>query len=188
MDHIISLLLQYKYYILFPLAIVEGPILAVIAGFLCTSKLLNPYLAFPIIVCGDIIGDSIMYSLGRFGLPPILKRLAKRLGFKAEKVNQVRAYFNSNPNRTISLSKVALGIGFTGIYLAGNSKIPYKRFIIICFLTSVAQFIIYMGLGLLFGSAYQQINHYIDFLTAFIVVVAITVLLYLFIKSKRRKL
>lgn len=188
MDHIISLLLQYKYFILFPLAIIEGPILAVIAGFLCANGLLNPYLAFPIIVCGDIIGDSIMYSLGRFGVPPSLKRFAKRMGFKADKINQVRAYFNANPNRTISLSKVALGIGFTGIYLAGNSKVPYKRFITICFLTSVAQFIIYMGIGLLFGGAYQRINHYIDFLTAFIVVMALSILIFFFIKSKRKKL
>ena len=42
MDHIVYLLTEYKYLILFPLAIVEGPIIAVIAGFLCSSGFLNP--------------------------------------------------------------------------------------------------------------------------------------------------
>lgn len=165
----------------------EGPIIAVIAGFLCTTRFLNPLIVFPVIVTGDIIGDSLCYMLGRFGVPEFLKKIAKRLGFKAENINRVRSYFDANPIRTISLSKITLGIGFAGIYLAGNAKIPYRKFILICLLTSALQYIVYLSIGLLFGSAYQQISHYLDFATALIIVTGLTILIFIFIKSKRKK-
>lgn len=188
MDHIIQLLLQYKYFILFPLAIIEGPIIAVICGFLCINNILNPFIVFPIIVAGDMVGDSLVYLLGRFGIPPFLKRIAIKLGFKPEKVQKVRAYFNTNPIRTISLSKITLGIGFAGIYLAGHAKIPYPRFIIISMFTSALQYVVYLGIGLLFGHAYKQINNYIDFLTALVVIIALSVGIFLYVKSKRKKI
>src|ERR1700722_1510647 len=135
MDHIVYLLTQYRYLILFPLAIVEGPILAVIAGFLCINGFLNLFIAYPIIVLGDIIGDSIVYTFGRWGVPVFIKKMARGFVMKPEKINRVRTYFDANPNKIISLSKVTLGIGVAGIYLAGNTKIPYERFIRICLVT-----------------------------------------------------
>ncbi len=187
MKSIIHLLILYKYVLLFPLAIIEGPILAVIAGFLCTLHLLNPYFVYPIIVLGDVTGDSLVYSLGRFGVPSFLKKFIKFLGFKLENVQTVRAYFDANPIKTISLSKLALGIGVTGIYLAGNIKIPYKKFIAVCFFTSAFQYVFYLGLGLLFGNAYQKINRYLDFFSSFTIVAAVVVVLVIFINSKRKK-
>jgi membrane-associated protein len=188
LEHIIELLLQYKYLILFPLAIVEGPIIAVIAGFLCTGGFLNPFIVFPIIVFGDIIGDSLVYMMGRFGVPGFLKRFIKRLGFKPKNMELVRSYFDANPTRTISLSKITLGIGIAGIYLAGNVRIPYRKFIRVCLLTSALQYIVYLTIGLLFGSAYKQISHYLDFFAALLIVTALTVLLFIFIKSKRKNI
>lgn len=170
------------------MAIVEGPIIAVIAGFLCTTKFLNPFIVFPIIVIGDIIGDSLCYALGRFGAPPILKNVVKRIGLHPENMQAIRSYFGANPTRTISLSKITLGVGFAGIYVAGNSKIPYKKFISVCLLTSALQYVVYLSIGLLFGSAYRQIDHYMDIFTALTIVIVLTVLLFIFIKSKRKKL
>lgn len=188
MDHIFYLLSEYKYLILFPLAIVEGPILAVIAGFLCTSGFLNPLIVYPIIILGDITGDSLCYMFGRWGVPGFMKKIIKGFGLNSENVERVRAYFDSNPNKTISLSKITLGIGFAGIYLAGNSRIPFHRFIRICLITSAVQYIIYISIGLLFGNAYKQISHYLDFFAACMLVIALATILLFTVKSIRKKL
>ncbi|MFC4233579.1 DedA family protein [Parasediminibacterium paludis] len=184
MEHILHLLSRYQYLILFPLAIVEGPIVAVIAGLLCSNQILNISLVYPIIVAGDITGDSLCYLFGRFGVPNFIKKIALKLGFKPEKIVVVRSYFDTNPIKTISLSKITLGIGVAGIYLAGNAKIPYKKFIIVCFATSALQYIFYLTIGLLFGSAYMQISRYLDVASTLIILAALAVLLWLFIKSK----
>ena len=188
MENIFYLLSQYKYLLLFPLAIVEGPILAVIAGFLCTGGFLNVFIVYPIIVLGDITGDSICYMFGRWGVPAFLKRIAIGFGLKPEKIEKVRAYFDSNPKRTIALSKITLGIGVAGIYLAGNARIPYHKFIRICLITSALQYVVYLGIGMLFGGAYKQISHYLDFFAAFTVVALLSVLLLYFVRSIRKKL
>jgi membrane-associated protein len=188
MDHIVYLLTRYRYFILFPLAIVEGPILAVVAGFLCINGFLNLFIVYPIIVLGDIIGDSIVYTFGRWGVPAFIKTMAKGFGMKPGKINNVRAYFDSNPNKTISLSKVTPGIGVAGIYLAGNTKIPYERFIRICLVTSALQYIIYLGIGLLFGDAYKQIDHYLNFFEALTVTVTLSIILFYIIKSILKKI
>lgn len=182
MDNIFYLLLKYKYIILFPLAIVEGPILAVIAGFLCIGGYLNLFIAYPVIVFGDVVGDSLSYMFGRWGIPSFLKPFVKRFGPKPGKMEVVRAYFNANPKKTIALSKITLGIGIAGIYLAGNSKVPYDRFIRICLVTSAMQFIVYMGIGMLFGSAYKQISHYLDLFAAIAIVTVLSVLVIYFIR------
>src|SRR5664279_1551073 len=132
MDDLIHILIQYKYFVLLPLAVVEGPILAIVAGFLCSAGFLNPWIAFPIIVLGDIIGDSICYSFGKFGTPPIIRSIAYRLGFDNSRIEGVRVFFETNPEKVILLSKITLGIGVAGIYLAGLTRIPYGVFIRIC--------------------------------------------------------
>lgn len=188
MEDIINLLSHYKYVILFPLAIIEGPILAVIAGFLCIHGFLNLFIVYPIIVMGDITGDTFCYLLGRWGVPPFLKKIANWLGFKPENIQETRQYFDANPNKTISLSKITLGIGFAGIYLAGNAGIPYYKFIRICLVTSALQYVVYMSVGLLFGDAYKQISQYLNFFAAITIVAALAILLIYFLKSKRKRL
>jgi membrane-associated protein len=188
LENILYLLLKYKYFVLFPLAIVEGPILAVIAGFLCMGNYLNLFITYPVIVFGDIIGDTLCYMLGRWGTPGFLKKIIKRFAPPPEKIVAVRAYFNANPNKTIALSKITLGIGIAGIYTAGNARIPYNTFIRICLITSALQFVVYMGIGMLFGSAYKQISHFLNFFAAFTIVTVLAVIVIYFIKSIIKKI
>ena len=77
---------------------------------------------------------------------------------------------------------MSIFIGIAGIYLAGNSKVPYDRFIRICLVTSAMQFIVYMGIGMLFGSAYKQISHYLDLFAAIAIVTVLSVLVIYFIR------
>ncbi len=187
MQYIIYLLSQYKYLILFPLAIVEGPIIAVIAGFLCNNGFMNPFIAFPVIVAGDIIGDSGCYLLGRLGVPKFIKKIASWFGLNDEKIRRVRVLFNSNPTKIVAVSKIALGIGVAGIYLAGNSRVPFSKFLVICLVVSAIQYVFYLGLGLLFGSAYLHINQYLNNFASINIIIALAIILFLLIKYLLKK-
>ena len=188
MEAIIHLLTVYKYFILFPLAVVEGPILAVIAGLLCIEGFLNPLIVYPIIVSGDITGDSLVYALGRWGKSQRSRRWYRVAGLTAEKIGRARTYFEANPIKTVSLSKLILGVGVAGIFLAGNSKVPYGRFLAVCLGTSIAQYTVYLGVGLLFGRAYKEINLYLNYLAAISIVLAFCLFFVIILKSldKRR--
>ena len=173
--------------ILLPLAIVEGPILAVIAGFFCTQGYLNPFIVYPVIVLGDVIGDTIVYTFGRWGVPAFPKKIVHKMGLKPGNIEKARFYFDANPKKTISLSKITLGIGVAGIYLAGHTRIHYGTFLKICVVTSAVQYVVYLGIGLFFGSAYKQINHYLNVFAASAIIALLSVILFFVVKSIRQK-
>jgi membrane-associated protein len=188
MEHLLHLLTQYRYIVLFPLAIVEGPIITVIAGFLCILGFLNPLFVFPIIVSGDIVGDSLYYGLGRSVNNKFLQKIGSRVGINKDKIDSVTAFFNSNPSRTISLSKIVLGIGVAGLFLAGQTKIPYKKFLPICTLTSAVQCVVYLCIGILFGNAYLRIDKYLNYFASLTIIAALIFFLLFIIKSKLKKI
>jgi membrane protein DedA with SNARE-associated domain len=110
------------------------------------------------------------------------------MGLESKPIDDIRGVFERNPARTISLSKITLGIGVAGIYLAGHAKIPYSKFIQVCLLTSCIQYVFYLGLGILFGSAYQEISHYLDVFAAASILIVMAMILFLFIQSKLKKI
>ncbi len=187
MQYIIYLLSHYKYLILFPLAIVEGPIIAVIAGFLCNSGFMNPFIVYPVIIAGDIIGDSACYAFGRLGVPKFIKKIARWFGVNDKSINRIRTLFNSNPNKIIALSKIVLGIGVAGIYLAGNSRVLFSKFFIICLVVSAVQYVFYLGLGLTFGNAYLHINRYLNNFASFNIIAAAAIILIILIRYLLKK-
>ena len=148
---------------------------------------MNPFIVYPVIIAGDIIGDSACYAFGRLGVPKFIKRLARWIGITDTNINRVRSLFNSNPIRIVAVSKVALGIGVAGIYLAGSSKVPFSKFLLICLVVSAIQYVFYLGLGLLFGNAYLHINKYLDNFAAFNIIAAIAIITIIFIRYLLKK-
>jgi len=182
--------MQFKYFILLPLAVIEGPIIAVIAGLLCSRGIMNVLYIYPVIIVGDLIGDTLVYALGRAGKSnsKFLLKIKKWIGLTETKMQRARFFFETNPRKTIALSKVILGVGVAGIYMAGNAKIAYSKFLLICLVTSATQYIFYIGLGYLFGQAYEQINHYLNFFASITITIAIAFTLFFLIRPKLKKL
>jgi membrane protein DedA with SNARE-associated domain len=183
----IELLLAYKYIILVPLAIIEGPITSVVAGFLSTSGIFNLLIVFPIMVLGDMIGDSVFYGLGRWG-SGILARHGHRVGATPERLEEARVYFSNNHHKALVLSKLVHGIGLSGLIVAGSLKVPYIRYIKTCILIALGQSLIFLMIGVFFGHAYLQIGKYLNNFAAGISVIALfVILLIVFNKYKNRK-
>lgn len=165
MTGIIGLLETYKYFVLFPLAIIEGPILTVIAGFLVTLGLMNPYIVFPIVVVADSLGDSLCYALGRFG-EPLVRRHGHWIGITTEKLLNAEEYFKTHHLRSILMSKLIHGIGFVGIIAAGSLRVRYGKFALTALAVSAAQTLVFLILGIFFGFAYVTIEKYLSYFAA----------------------
>jgi membrane-associated protein len=188
LEDLISLLMHYGYLILLPLAVVEGPIISVIAGLLCAMKVLDPFIVVPVIVSGDVVGDSFYYGLGRWRRSKLPPHALRWFIPSIQKLERVRTYFDANPVRTLFLSKVILGIGLAGLYMAGNAKIPYKKFLLICLGASLCQCTVYVIIGFLFGTAYKRIGSLLNGFATFSILAALAATLYFFIRSRRQKI
>src|SRR3989338_11687958 len=141
----IELLLAYKYSIIIPLAIIEGPIISVICGFLTTLGVFNPLLVFAVMVSGDIIGDGIYYYVGYSG-----KRLFKYFKVSEEKIEKAKIYFEQNHKKAIAGSKIMWGVGTAGLIAAGALHVPYKRYFKTCAFYSLVQSLIMIMIGIFF--------------------------------------
>ena len=174
----LELLLTYKYLIIFPLGIIEGPILTVVAGFLVTLHVLNPLFVYIIVVLADVVGDSIAYCFGYLG-----KRFLPYLKITDEKLEKAKIYFNENHKKAIIASKVVYGFGTTGLIAAGVLRIPYKKFFITCISISMVQSFVLLMIGILFGQAYEVIGKYFDYYAAVASTIALAVILFILIRK-----
>ena len=188
MEQIIPLLEHYKYLILIPLAIIEGPMIMVIAGFLVALGLLNAFWVYVIIVMGDVIGDSLAYGVGRWG-GPTLQRLGVRMGATPDKVVRAREFFRTHHQKAIIMSKLIHGVGIAGLVTAGALKIPYGRYLRSCLMVSIPQAGILLVVGVLFGHAYIQIEKYLNGFAAIASVAVLTAgLLFALYKFKFKRI
>lgn len=163
-----------------PLAIIEGPIVAVICGFLVTLRVLNPLLVYVILVIGDVVGDGVIYYIGYSG-----KRFLKYFKITEEKLEKAKIYFHENHKKAIVMSKLVHGIGFTGLVAAGASHVPYKRYFKTCTLISVVQSFVMIMVGVLFGHAYVVIGKYLDYYAALVSVLVLVIILFIIIRKYR---
>ena len=188
MAYVLALLIKYKYLILFPIAVLEGPFAAIIVGFLSSSGIFNIFLVYLFLVVGDMVGDSFYYFLGRLSGSSIAKH-GHRFGITAEKLENAKKYFADYHHRALIVSKLAYGIGVSGLVAAGVLKISYKRFIKTCTYIALIQSACLVTIGFLFGHAYLQIEKYLNIYAKIILVIALILVGYFVftkIKSKIR--
>ncbi|MCX6819687.1 MAG: VTT domain-containing protein [Candidatus Adlerbacteria bacterium] len=186
LDQVLLLLQHYGYYILFPLAIVEGPIITVIAGLLATTGIFNPIIAYCVVVVGDLVGDSAWYAVGRYGGGPITRFLERVFGVKQETIEKAKHKIEKNRFKTTAVFKVSQGIGFAGLIAAGIVRVSYPLFIFACLLVTLVQAAVYLALGILFGSAYERVGIYFDYVAFATVAVSVCALLVWYFRKRRQ--
>lgn len=186
LDSIVQLLETYKYALLFPISVVEGPIVAVIAGFLCSENFLSIPITFLVLMAGDMGGDTMYYSIGRFGGHAFLRKWGNFFGIKEDKVMKTEEHFKKHAVKTLLIGKTqALG----GIILAaaGLGKMPFSRYMWINILGSIPKVALFMVLGYYFGQGYRLINTYLGITTAIITGIAILSIIAYFLYFRKRK-
>jgi len=179
------LLATYQYLILFPLSIIEGPILTVVAAFLTTLGIMKISVVYSIVVFGDVVGDTIVYSMGRWG-GDRLSRFSSFLHIAPKGIEDAKVFFSTHYYRAIFVSKFFHGIGVAGLVTAGILKIPYPRYIILCFFVSVVQSGALLFLGVVFGHMYGKISIYLDYYATTMTVIGLIIItLFVLYKSKK---
>lgn len=168
----IHLLETGGYILLFPIAIMEGPIITVISGFLVSLGIFNVFIVYGIIVLGDVLGDAFWYLLGRFGgnwryTEPI-KRFFK---LTPERIEATRERFATHRYKMMMASKLLWGVGSAGLFTAGMVRIPYISFATTCLVVTMAQAAFFLTVGYYFGEAYEIIGQYLDYFASITLVV-----------------
>lgn len=191
LETIIQLLIHYRYIILFPLAAFEGPIIAFVVGILVSAEYFNPFIAYAILLCGDIIPDSIYYFIGRHGeRKTFVARYGAKVGITEKRFDIIKKLWHRHGFKTMFVSKLAYGLSTPFLVAAGFAGIPTRKFYEYALPVTIAQYAILMALGFYFGNSYALITQYIQ--NAQLIIAAVFVILlagyYVFAHYLKKKL
>lgn len=162
-SEIFKLLFTYSYLILFPLVVIEGPVVTIIAGFLVSLGFMDFIPTYLTIISGDLAGDLLYYSAGRWWLNRFYKGIVKFFGINMDMIHKLEKSIKKNKGPFLFFGKLSHAIGGVILFAAGSAKISIRDFLTFNFLATIPKSLILIGVGYYFGSTVSNFKKYVDF-------------------------
>jgi membrane protein DedA with SNARE-associated domain len=189
-SHATELLLHYKYILMLPLAVIEGPILSMIAGFFIHTGQLALIPTFLVLVLGDLMGDTLWYWLGRHYGHSFVSKYGKYVSITEENIATIQRIFHRYHMPILLFSKLTMGLGFPGatLFTAGLSHVPFWRYMTLNAIGQVIWTGVLIAIGYYLGQLYLQFNNALGIVSAAGIMIIVFALLIGFGKYVRATL
>ncbi|MDD3486774.1 MAG: DedA family protein [Candidatus Moranbacteria bacterium] len=155
---------------------IEGPFATMTAAFLSSQGYFNVGIVFVLSVAGDVIGDIILFYIGHFGGPHIIKKTQHFLKMKDSVVEKLKDRFHQNSGRLIFYVKSTTGLSYITFTLAGALRMKISKFLKFSVLGGLVWSSLLVFLGYFFGYAAARISEYIKYAGIAIFVAAVITL------------
>lgn len=159
---LLSILESHPYLLLFPLAVVEGPVVAMVAGLLVFAGALPWYAAYALIVAADLVGDNVHFAVGRLGRHPRFGRRLASLGLTEERLAYLACLLKRREGRVLVGAKLTHFAGSPVLVAAGLGAVPYGRFLGWNLLATLPKSAFFMALGYFSGGQISNFARYLD--------------------------
>jgi membrane protein DedA with SNARE-associated domain len=188
-DFLTHLILEYRYWILIPLSLLEGPVIAFIAGTLASTGFFNMYFLVPLFFVRDVGLDGIYYAIGYFGgHSAFAQKMLKKIGVTEDHLAQVRVLWAKRPGTTMLIGKLSYGIASAFIVVAGMIKMPLRVFLTYGVLVAILEYGTLLYVGYFVGASLGgSITHIINNIQYGVAAVAIAISAYYLFSWRMRK-
>lgn len=173
-------LLDYKYWFVFLLTIVEGPVVMTFTGFLLRFDYFSFWPLYAVLMAGDLVADIGWYAIGYHAGRPFIQRFGKFFSITESSIKKTEDIFHRHHNKILFFSKVTMGFGFALLTLlvAGMSRVPFRKYLAF---NAAGQFIwtgALLAVGYFFGNLYVQFNESFHRVAVIAGLVVVVLLLY----------
>lgn len=172
-DTVLHTLQTHGLLLLFPLAILEGPIVTVIAAYVARLGYMNIVAVYVVVVIADLVGDAVFYYVGRASHGAVLVRWGPRLGLNDKRRAVFEQHFREHGGRTVLIGKLTHSAGLAILLAAGAFHVPFPKFLWFNFLGTVPKSLFFAIVGYTLGYAYAEIDSYIFRVSAILLVLAL---------------
>lgn len=160
---IFDLLSTYKYFILFPLTVFEGPMVMIISGFLSSIGFLNPLITYAIICAGDLTGDILYYCAGRWWFKSALYKVLNFFNVTAKSARKLESVLKTNRGKVLFFGKLSHALGLPILMIAGAIEVPFSDFVWFNFLATLPKSFILWGVGFYFANTLTNFSKFVNY-------------------------
>lgn len=184
MNHLIS---QYGYAALVVGSIAEGETITLLGGVAAHQGLLKFPLVVISVALGGMIGDQLLYLLGRRYGMKILQRFARH----QDKINQAQRMINRRPWLFVIGTRFMYGFRIIGPLLIGASHLPPKIFLPLNIFGAIVWALIFTTLGYVGGEVIgpwlHQFDHHIKKLIWLVLAVVVVFSVRWWLRHRQQK-
>jgi membrane protein DedA with SNARE-associated domain len=155
---------QYGMAVLFPIAVIEGPAVSMVAGGLVASGQFGWLSVALLLIGADLVGDALYYSRGRWGHTPFLRRLERCLSLTEERFRPIEEGFRRHDWKILLIGKTQ-PFGSVILFFAGATKMPVGRYLLFNLLATAPKVALFEGAGYLLGASIAHSMKYFDYLS-----------------------
>ncbi|QUD88016.1 DedA family protein [Phenylobacterium montanum] len=188
LTRLLPLLARFGYAILLPIAVIEGPAVAMIAGVLVATQNFDAVTSCVLLVLADLVGDAVYYGIGRYAHAPLIEQIGKRLTQTAERLKPLEQRFLENDWKLIMIGKTQ-ALGSVILYFAGATRMPFLRFMVLNLIGTVPKVVLFelVGyfLGRSIGNSVMHSTRYFDYATVTLFGAAMIILVLYFVLRRR---
>ena len=145
------------------MVVVEGPVVSIIAGFLVSVGFMDFWPTYLTIVSGDLAGDVLYYSAGRWWLNNTYQKVLKFIRVNPNAFKKLENEIKKKRGPFLFFGKLSHAVGGLILFAAGAAKIPIEEFLKFNFLATLPKSLILIGVGYYFGSAVSNFNKAVDY-------------------------
>ncbi|MFT4020654.1 MAG: VTT domain-containing protein [Acinetobacter sp.] len=161
--------------ILTPLAIIEGPIVTVIAAYLARIGYFSLMTVTVVVVVADLVGDVLFYMVGRRLLstekPP--PKWIQRFGVTENRIQTMVQKFETEGGKLIVMGKLTHSAGAAVLLGAGIARMRFLPFMIYSTISTIPKSLLFIAIGYAFGDLADQVDGWIAIISIVLLVVIV---------------
>ena len=117
----------WTYFLLVFLVAVEGPIATLLGAAAASAGLMRLGWVFIAASTGNLIADTLWYTLGYIGKIEIILRIGQKLGLSRELLERLQKGMREHTTRILFIAKLTVSFVIPSLIAAGLVKAPWRR-------------------------------------------------------------
>jgi membrane protein DedA with SNARE-associated domain len=137
----------WSYVLLGLLVATEGPLSTLIGATAASAGYLDLRWVFAATVIGNVVGDSVWYTVGYFGKTEWILLHGRWLGLRPHHVSRLVREMNTHAAKLIVFAKIAYGLIVPTLVAAGLARVPWRKWFPVVFVVETIWSILLVFVG-----------------------------------------
>lgn len=158
---------QWTYVLLTALVAVEGPIATLLGAAAASAGLMRPIPVFIACASGNLIADSLWYSLGYIGKMDWVLALGKRMKIDQRHLERLEDNLREHAVKVIFLAKLTVSFSIPTLIAAGLIKAPWRKWFLPVFIGEMMWTTALMLVGYYATEAIKRVEQGVEYIALF---------------------